>query len=121
MCGTTASLGTGHTMSMCILAHDGVHWLQHGWRPLPACVCMAYVYVRVLAWCTVHCAYGCTNSCMCVRLYVYDCMLEGELCCMCRRGLKRIVRAMCVSAHAYTAARVYVCVRACSWKQIDGV
>ena len=43
-------------------------------------------------------------------------MLEGELCCMCRRGLTRIVRAMCVSAHAYTAARVYVCVRACSWK-----
>jgi hypothetical protein len=56
MCGTTASLGTGHTMSMCILAHDGVHWLQHGWRPLPACVCMAYVYVRVLAWYNVHCA-----------------------------------------------------------------
>ena len=37
---------------------------------------------------------------------------------MCRRGLTRIVRAMCVSAHAYTAARVYVCVRACSWKQM---
>ena len=34
---------------------------------------------------------------------------------MCRRGLTRIVHAMCVSAHAYTAAHVYVCVcvRAC--------
>ena len=47
---------------------------------------------------------------------VYDFMLEGELCCICRRGPTRIVRAMCVSAHAYTAAHVYVCMRACSWK-----
>jgi len=101
---------TGHSMSICMLAHDNmmvpcmrVH--VHG------------ICVRASA-CMVQCAraYGCTNSCMCVRLYVYDCMLEGELCCMCRRGLTRIVRAMCVSAHAYTAARVYVCVRACSWK-----
>jgi hypothetical protein len=61
------------------------------------------------AMCTVHTAAQ-THVCVC------DCMLEGELCCMCRRGLTRIVRAMCVSAHAYTAARVYVCVRACSWK-----
>jgi len=35
---------------------------------------------------------------------------------MCRRGLMLIVRAMCVSAHAYSTAHVYVCVRACSWK-----
>ena len=85
---------------------------------------MAYVYVRVLAWCnvlvrlhkllyaaaqTLVCVYVC--AIVCVRLHA-----EGELCCMCRRGLTRIVRAMCVSAHAYTAARVYVCVRACSWK-----
>ena len=34
---------------------------------------------------------------------------------MCRRGLTRIVRAVCVAAHAYTAAHVdvCVCVRAC--------
>ena len=63
-----------------MLAHDNMngalHWLH---------ACAWHMYVRVLAWCNVHCAYGCTNlcmyvcDCMCmiVCLYVYDFMLEG--------------------------------------------
>ena len=67
MCGTFVYYGiTSHSMSMCMLAHENVDGALHC---LHACVCMAYVYVRVLAWCTVHCVYDCTNSCMFVRLY----------------------------------------------------
>ena len=97
-----------------MLAHENVDGALHC---LPACVCMVYVYVRVLAWYNVHCAYGCTptHACECDCMCTIVCSKVFELCCMCRRGLTRIVRAMCVSAHAYTAAHVYVCacVRAC--------
>jgi hypothetical protein len=75
------------------------------------------ICVRASA-CMVQCA-------LCVQphklMYVCDfmctivCLKVFELCCMCRRGLTRIVRAVCVAAHAYTAAHVdvCVCVRAC--------
>ena len=84
--------------------------------PSIACMRVHGTCVRVSA-CMVQCA-------LCIRLhklvYVYAivCLKVFEFCCMCRRGLTRIVRAMCGSAHAYTAAHVfvYVCVRACSWK-----
>ena len=72
--------------------------------------------------------YGCTNSCMCVRLYVYNCMLEGVrvmlhvqawtyMYCTCD------VR-VCPCVHGCTCVCVRAClrmgmvfqfVRACAW------
>ena len=105
MCGTSVYYGiTSHLMSMCMLAHENVDGALHC---LHACVCMAYV-LSVSA-CMVQCA-------LCGRLHKFMyvcaivCLQVFEFCCMCRRGLTRIVCAMCVSAHAYTAALVYVCV-----------
>jgi len=47
MCGTFVYYGiTGHSMSMCMLAHENMDGALHR---LHACVCMAYVYVRELA------------------------------------------------------------------------
>ena len=110
MCGTAVYYGiTSHSMSMCMLGMK--MWMV----PSIACMRVHGICVRASA-CMVQCA-------LCVQLnklmYVCDCMCkieclkEFELCCMCRRGLTCIVRAMCVSAHAYMAAHVYVCVRAC--------
>ena len=78
-------------------------------------MCMAYVYVRVLAWCNVHVRTAAqTHVCVCDCMCTIACLKVSYAACA---GVDlRIVRAMCVSAHAYTAARVYVCVRACSWK-----
>ena len=57
-----------------------------------------------------------THVCVCDCMCTIVCLKVFELCCMFRRGLTCIVRAMCVSAHAYTVAHVYVCVRACAWE-----
>ena len=71
MCGTSVYYDTtSHSMSINMLAHEIVDGALHC---LHAGVSMAHVYVRVLAWCNVHCAYSCANSCVCaivcVRLY----------------------------------------------------
>ena len=64
---------------------------------------MAYVYVRVLAWCNVHVRTAAqTHVCVCD--------------CMCTIACVSYAACAGVDLHAYTAARVYVCVRACSWK-----
>ena len=79
-------------MSMCMLGMK--MWMV----PSIACMRVHGTCVRVSA-CMVQCA-------LCIRLhklvYVYAivCLKVFELCCMCRRGLASIVRAMCVSAHA---------------------
>ena len=76
------------------------------------------------AMCTVYTAAQ-TQVCVCDCMCTIVCLKVFELCCMCRRGLTRIVRAMCVSVHAYTAAHVYVCVCMCACVpahgNIDGV
>jgi hypothetical protein len=118
MCGTSVYYCiTSHSMSMCKLAHENV---DGALRCLHAC-----------AWhmCTCECLHGAmctvrtaaqTHVCVCYCMCTIVCLKVFELSCMCRRGLTRTVRAMYVSAHAYTAANVYVCVyvcvHACSWK-----
>jgi len=111
VCGTSVYYGiTGNSVSMCILAYENMDGALHR---LHACVCMAYVYVRVRAWC-IH---GCTYSCMCVRLYVYMCT------CVCLMVLSyaacagadlRILYLQCACLH-YATTAAHVCVRVCAW------
>ena len=81
MCGTSVCVGlpyvwyygiTGHSMNICMLAHDNMDGALHC---LHACVCMAYVYVCVLAWCDVHCAYTAAHVCVCDCMYVCVCLM----------------------------------------------
>ena len=124
----------GHLETYCALCvHVGLPCTTASPITQSACACLrmklwmvpSIACMRACAWhmCTCECLHGAmctvrtaaqTHVCVCDCMCAIVCLKVFEFCCMCRRGLTRIVRAMCVSAHAYTAARVYVCMRACS-------
>ena len=63
---------TGHSMSMCMLAHDNMDGALHCLHACAWLMCTCECLHG--AMCTVHTA---AQTHVCVRLYVYDCMLEG--------------------------------------------